>query len=339
MAWDFRIRIRFGPVVKGVCFAAVMVCLVADASVFGVEVIKMGTLATEGSAWAQVFQDMDAELRERSGGQLQFRFYFGRDEDDLVDLVKSRRLDAVSLTSVGLGQILPEFFIFQMPLLFSSYGELDAVQGYLRPRFTRLFEAAGYAFMGWGELGFIYLFSKDPIRTQTDLQKTRFWVRVGDPIARAFAAASGGEAVFLPLERVLPALADGEVRTVYTSPLACIAYQWQTQVRYMTDLRLAAGVGATLVHLGRLNRLTEAHRQLLRTVMSRHHQQLSVRIREQNETAVQVLLKQDVQQVSVPHLEMKKWQQAAEQVQEQFLGRFYKRQLLDDIRSMINRAH
>lgn len=299
------------------------------------EVIKLGTLATETSGWGRTFKQMGAELLEVSRGELQFRFYFGMDEDALIERLESRQLDAVSLTSAGLGQVLPASFVLQLPMLFSTYEELDCVREALTPRFSQYFGEKGYVFLGWGDLGFIFLFSKAPIRTQTDLQHTLFWARIFDPIALAFTSASGREPILLPIEKVLPALREDEVQTVYTSPLACIVYQWHTQVRYMTDLRLSAGVAVTLIDKRRFDKLSAEHQQLLRRVAHAYHDSLIAGIRQSNGEALEVLKDQGIEVVAVPHQEELKWRQVAVQVQDQFAGQLYGRELLAALRDSL----
>jgi len=83
----------------------------------------------------------------------------------------------------------------------------------------------GYKSMGWAEQGFIYLFSKEPIRNAADLKKGKVWIWEDTPIGRAVFKELGVNAVPLPVTDVLMALQTGMVDTVYSSPLAAIAVQ------------------------------------------------------------------------------------------------------------------
>ena len=99
----------------------VFLIFISDAQTQTKEIIKAGTLAPDGSDWAVIFEQMNAELIERSNGQLQFRFFYGRDEKELVELLKNQQLDAALMSTAGLGSIRPETFVFQLPMLFSSF--------------------------------------------------------------------------------------------------------------------------------------------------------------------------------------------------------------------------
>jgi len=63
---------------------AAMMWATAIAQTVDKEIIKWGTLATEASDWGQVLKQMNAGLVKQSSGKLVIRFYFGRDEQDLV---------------------------------------------------------------------------------------------------------------------------------------------------------------------------------------------------------------------------------------------------------------
>ena len=71
-----------------------MMWATATAQTVDKEIIKWGTLATEASDWGHVLKQMNADLVKQSGGKLVIRFYFGRDEQDLVALLKNKQCDA-----------------------------------------------------------------------------------------------------------------------------------------------------------------------------------------------------------------------------------------------------
>ncbi len=312
-----------------------MMWATATAQTVDKEIIKWGTLATEASDWGQVLKQMNAELVKQSGGKLKIRFYFGRDEQDLVSLLNNKQSDVASMTTVGLGQVLPEIAALQMPMLFSEYEEWDYVKENLTEEFVKRFDKAGYTFLGWADLGFIYLFSKERIRTQSDLQKSKIWAWTLDPLAKAIALAAGREPVLLPIESVLTALINGNVQTVYAPPLGCLVYQWHTQVKYMTDLRLNVGIGAAIMNKGRFERLSKEHRDLLQRLAKKYHERLVNRIRESNEESLRVLKQRGLQVTSVPRIEERKWRQVFVRVQNQFVGQLYEKELLDQIRNLV----
>ena len=317
--------------------SAIGSCLLTPGAATCQEIIKLGApLVTESSSWGKYFKQMNAELIKESEDQLRFKFYFGgSDERESIERLKNNQYDAVALTVVGLEEILPELGVLQLPLLYTSYKELDYVKERVTQRLAQRFNEAGFEFLGWGDYGFIYLFSSEPIRTQTDLQRTKFWIWDLDAIAKSFAAKSGGSPILLPIQNVLTSLEAGDIQTIPSSPLACIALQWHPHVQFMTDLRLSAGVGATIMDKTRFDGLPKKHQDLLRRVTEKYHRKLSVRIREENEKSIEVLKEQGITIISVPERERLKWRQVARQVQEQFVEILYPKELLDEVKGLL----
>jgi TRAP-type C4-dicarboxylate transport system substrate-binding protein len=315
----------------GAIFLLLLIQQLVHAQNNDVETIKLGTLATRGSSWGNILGKMGEELQAESKGKLKIKFYFGHDESDLLELLRNKQIDAASMTTVGLGLILREIYVLQIPFLFSNYEELDYVTKGITGDFAELFKQKDYIFLGWGETGFIYLFSKDSIRTQTDLKKTALWVRTDDPISKAFAISSGNEPVSLSIESVKPSLEKGDVRTVYNSPLGCIVLQWYPYVKYITDLRLVAGMGGTIIDKERFAKLPSTLQNLLEKTSQKYHAQLISTIRKDNEESLKILKNQGLQTLSVPLQEKRKWQQMAIRIQNQFIGEYYDQELLDKI--------
>ena len=313
-----------------------MTCILLVGKATSEEIITLGTLATEGAAWGRIFREMNAVLREESGNQLRFRFRFNQGEERLIEQITTGQLDAVSLTATGLGDILSETFVLQLPMLFSGHDDLDCVRAKLTPQFSEMFEREGYVFLGWGELGFIHIFSKSPIRTQADLQETPLWVWHIDPIAEAFAAKSGREPVVLPIQAVLRGLEQNRIQTVYAPPLGCIALQWHPQVKYMSDLRLAAGVGATIIRKQRYEMLSDEHQRLLRKIADEYHKQLIVEIRESHKKAIDALVQGwGIEIVRVSFRERQQWLEVAKEVQDELVGDLYSKELLEKVKSLL----
>ncbi|UCE18622.1 MAG: TRAP transporter substrate-binding protein DctP [Gemmatimonadota bacterium] len=316
-------------------FVIAVSCFMFKGKTSSSEIIKLGMLPTQRSDWGKTFEQMNSELIEKSDGTLQFQFYFGRDEKELINLLESKQIDAVSVSAAGLGQIIPEIFIFNLPLMFSTYEEFDYIRDTLTQHFSNLLDSKGFTILGWGDLGFTYPFSKEPIKTQTDLQRTKLWAWDIDPIAKAFATGSGREPVLLPIQSVLSSLSKGDIQTVYGPPLACIVYQWHTEIRYMTDLRVAVGLGATIIQKSRIETISSDNERLLKNIAKKYHEQLVVKIRRRNEESVDVLKEQGIEIISVPHQERQKWNQVAMKVQDQFIDRLYEKELLDKVKSLL----
>jgi len=315
----------------------VLACFFASGEIICQESIKLVTLATEESDWGSIFKEMNADLIKASDERLRFDLTFAMEEKHQIDFMRKGQFDAASLTTIGLGQVLEALFIFELPMLIMTYDELDFVRTELMPEFSRIFEESDYILLGWGDLGFTYLFSNKAISTQTDLRGTRLWACDINPIAEAFAAESGKDPVLASIGSVLSLLKLDKIDTVYASPYACLALQWYAHVKYMSDLILAPGVGATIMRKKRYDSLPERDRKLLLEVSERHHRRLIQRIRERNVESIDVLKENGIKIISIHPKEKQKWNDVALRVQNKFAAKekFFSKALLERVRGLL----
>ena len=90
-------------------------------------VIKLATLAPEGSSWIETFNAIDAEIQQKTDGQVRCKFYAGGvlgDEKDMLRKMHIGQVHAAALTSAGLSAIFNEMDVFQIPFLFESHEEV-----------------------------------------------------------------------------------------------------------------------------------------------------------------------------------------------------------------------
>jgi TRAP-type C4-dicarboxylate transport system substrate-binding protein len=216
----------------------------------GPELIKVATVAPEGSTWMQVLRAYEAAVVAESDGRLQVRIFPGGvagSEADMLRKMQFGQLDALALSGAGLGLLVPQERIFDSALLFENYAELDAIYEAFAPELEQQFRERGYQVLGWTELGPIYLFSTRPVATLEELRQLRWWVWEGDPLARAIFDAFGVAPVPLHVADVLVGLQTGVIDGVYGPPLGLIALQWFSRVDYRLDLALGHASGALIM--------------------------------------------------------------------------------------------
>jgi len=275
----------------------------ADALAAGRHLIKFATLAPEGSTWMKVMRDFARSVKEKTGGQVRFRIYPGGvqgDEKDVVRKIRIAQLHSAGFTGVGLGEILPEVRILELPFLFLKEGEVDFVHQKVDPRLMKDFEKKGFVLLGWAEVGLVHLFSKHPIKNKADLKAAKLWAWDGDPLAKAYFEALDLSPISLSVTDVLTSLQTGLIDTVYASPLGAIALQWFTKVQYMTRLPVSNATGAVLVSKSIFNRLSPEQQSVLKAEGRRHFERLVRLSREENREAIQQIQKEGVKLLPMP---------------------------------------
>jgi TRAP-type C4-dicarboxylate transport system substrate-binding protein len=121
-------------------------------------VIKMGTLAPEGSPWHVGLQKIGEQWRKETGGRVKLVIYPGGvlgDEPDMVNKMRIGQIQGVALSGAGMSRIEPGVMGLQIPMMFDSYQELDYVRDRIAPRLEKMIAARGYLVLNWGDAGWV----------------------------------------------------------------------------------------------------------------------------------------------------------------------------------------
>ena len=297
-------------------------------------IIKFATLAPEGSTWTKVLRNIDEELNKKSEGQLRLKIYSGGVSGDEKDVVRKMRIGQVhsaGFTGVGLGEILPEVRIFDLPFFLKEYDEIDHVRTKLQDKFAELFEKKGYIFLGWTEVGFVYFYSATDISSMDSLRSSRMWMWEGDPIAKALFDSMEVSPTPLAITDVLTSLQTGLIDSIYISPLGIIALQWFQKVKFMLDFPMANATGALLVTKKQYSKLSPELQSLLKEIFMDHSKKLLKLIRSDNEASINAIKESGVKLVSMEDKDVKVLEKAGVEVRESLAGRLYPKELLTEV--------
>ena len=254
--------------------------------------IRFATVAPEGSTWMKVMDEYVQAVEDATNKEVIFKVYPGQvagDEKDVLRKIRIGQLDSGGFTGVGLGEIVPEVRILDAPFLFRTHKEIDYVSNRLFDYFNQKFDEKGFVLLGWAEVGFVYVFTNQPINSLADMSGVKMWMWEGDPIAEATFSAFNISPIPLSITDVLTSLQTNLIDGVYISPLACVALQWYTKVKYMLNLPLADSNGAVLLAKKTFNKLSDAQKNILRELSRKYFGQLTRLSREDNQKSLDLL--------------------------------------------------
>jgi TRAP-type C4-dicarboxylate transport system substrate-binding protein len=117
----------------------------------------------------------------------------------------------------------------------------------------------------------------------------KMWMWEGDPIAEATFRAFSINPIPLSITDVLTSLQTNLIFGVFFSPLACVAVQWYTKVKYMLDLPLADSNGAVLLAKKTFDKLNDSEKNTLRELSQTYFGQLTRLSREDNQKSLDLL--------------------------------------------------
>lgn len=299
------------------------------------KMIKFATIAPEGSTWTNVLRDIDKEIDEKSRGELRLKIYSGGvqgDEKDVIRKMRIGQLHSAGFTGVGLGEILPEVRIFDLPFFFKEYGEIDFVKNKLNERFAKAFEERGYVLLGWTEVGFVYFLSNVQINSLSNLRLTKMWMWEGDPLAKALFDSINLSPIPLSIVDVMTSLQTGLIDSVYASPLAAIALQWFTRVRYMLEMPMADAISAILITKKYYDTLPADLQKILKDTFAYHLPRLTQLTRKDNKESIEIMRDAGVKIITLnDEASIKEFEEASIKARESLVGNLFTSELLKEV--------
>jgi len=318
----------------GVSFLIVFLLVAPHSAASKAVTIKIATLAPEGSAWIQTFDDLNAAVKKKTNNAVRFKIYPGGvlgDEKDMRRKMHVGQIQGAVLTSAGLSGIFNEMDVFQIPFLFESYDEVDYVVEKMDAFFRNGFADNGYILLGWSEGGFIRLMSTAPMSSINDLRKAKVWIWEDAPMAKAIFEAAKISAIPLSLPDVLVGLQTGLVDVVYAPPSGAISLQWFTKTKFMTDVPLMYLIGAVVVKKSVFKKLSPAEQQTLLTLCPKYMAELKLVIRKENQEAIKVMTKHGVTLVKPSKDQIGEFKKVAANAMAHQTGKSFSQKVRDEV--------
>jgi TRAP-type C4-dicarboxylate transport system substrate-binding protein len=302
-------------------------------------VIKIATLAPEGTLWMNLFRDWGKNVEARTHGAVKARFQSGGaagDERDIVRKMRLGQLGGAAVTSIGLGLIASDVRVLEVPMLIRSYEELDFVRTQLDGELRQRFDEKGFVLLGWGDVGPLHLFSNTPVRARGDLSQVKLWEWVDDPISRALFAKLGLRGVPLGVPDVLPALSTRMVDAVFGTPLAVLGMQWHGRLPYMTSAHFGQAIGATVMTKQEFDRLTAAQKAVVVDEARNLERKLQAEVRAENDRAVATMKEKGMKVIESPPSLMTEFAAVAVPAREVLDGALYRHELRVRVEKLVS---
>lgn len=313
------------------CAAAVGLLALAQPALADNVELRMATLAPDGSKWTEVFDKGSVETAKQTENRVTLKYFVGGqqgDERDFVRKIKLGQLDGASVTATGLAMIDESIRVLELPMMFASTEELDYVADKMWPYFQKKFEAKGFKLNDRGEVGWVYFLSKDKITSLGDLKGLKMWTWGDDQLVGAMFKKLGLNGVPLGVPEVDAALTSGRINACYGSPLAAVALQWYSKIKYITSMPMSYAIGATVISNDSLKKIPEADLKKVMAISKTLGKKLRVAIRKENEAAKKTMLRKGVSVVETPKAMEDEFRKNAEEVWQSLAGKMYSKEEL-----------
>lgn len=271
-------------------------------SVGNAVVLKIATIAPEGSSWMKEMRASAKEIQQRTDGRVQIKYYGGGimgNSGKVLGKIRIGSLQGGVFTPSALQKIYPEISLYGLLMTFDSQEEVAYVRSRLDQTLQEGLEKAGFVNFGFAAGGFAVIMSNEPVRNLDDLRGKRVWVPQGDTISYASMKALSLSPVTFPLTDVLTGLQTGLIDIVAMSPIGALVLQWHTKVKFITDLPLVYTMGFMAIDKKAFDKISAEDQQLIREIMTLTYSRMNAANLDDNKEALQALLNAGIELLSV----------------------------------------
>lgn len=255
--------------------------------------LKIATLSPDGSYWMKTLRSAAAEVKDKTNGRVKFKFYPGGvmgDDKAVLRKMRIGQLHGGVFTANAVVPFYKDIQVYNLLDAFHNKEEVSYVRSRMDAQMKEGLEKGGIVAMGMAEIGFAYIMSTKPVKSVSDVRRSKAWVPDNDSAAMEAIKAFGIAPIPLPFGDVLLGLQTGMVETVGASPVAAIALQWHTQIKYIIDIPLLYIFGVFAIDEKKFNKIDEKDRQLVRDIMGKAADAIDRQNREDNEKAFEALI-------------------------------------------------
>jgi TRAP-type transport system periplasmic protein len=227
-----------------------LLSVLLSASLSAQTIIRLGTLVPKGSRWHEILLNMGEEWKKASGGKVELKIYPGGeqgDEPEMVQKLRIKKLQAVALSGAGLSGIDAAVAALQIPMMLSSYDEVDYVRDRISERLEKGLAQRGFIVLNWGDAGWIHFFTKQPASRPEEIRRMKLCVLQGDNSTFELYKINGFQPVSLAATDILTGLQTGLIDAFQAPPLVALSNQWFGGAKNMLDVPFAELVGATVI--------------------------------------------------------------------------------------------
>jgi TRAP-type C4-dicarboxylate transport system substrate-binding protein len=289
--------------------------------------IRLATLALRGSSPHLAIEEMAQEWRRLSNGRVRVNVYPDYHQGEA----------AMVMAIVGLSKIDNGITcLVRLPMGFRSLKEVDYAQEKMLPELEARMLKKGYVLLFVTDIGWVRIFSREPVITPDDLKRKKLFVWSGDTSQVDILKDAGFNPIALETADILPGLSSGLIDAVPTTSAFANGAQFYTVTKHMLELNWAPLVGGAVIRRDTWERIPPELRPALLKSAASTGRRMKEASRKENEEAVRAMERKHGLQVHrvTPEAEQA-WIAAAEAAYPKIRGRIVPADLFDKVQGLL----
>ena len=185
-------------------------------------VIKLATLAPEGTEYYNLLLEMGQRWQEETDGQVMLRIYpngvVGR-ESDTIRKMRIGQIQASAMSSIGLADLTDKIQAFTIPMIYKDYDDVERVKNVMFDDISDGLSESGFKLLFLVDIGWVYWFSVNEIAVPEDLRNAKIYTTAGDYVTVELFKRFGFNAIPVSETDILTSLQTGMINSMQTVPI------------------------------------------------------------------------------------------------------------------------
>lgn len=246
-------------------FLSILIILFGTAQEFKV---KFGSVIPKDSPWETGLNEYIKYAETKSGNKLKFKTYLGGQLGGEVEMIKSVAMGtleagAFSTAAIAEAMAIPQLQVFELPFLFESDEEADAVMDAMFKPMSDLLAKKGLMLVMWGTNGWRSFGARNkPINKAADLKGLKMRSQESEVYIN-FYKALGATPVPISTPDVLVSLKSGMVDGYDQTPIFSVSTGWVSASKHFTLSKHIYQPGAIVVSKRFYDKLPEDAKQAI----------------------------------------------------------------------------
>ena len=277
------------------------------------EVFKIATISPDGLGWMSKFRVGLERIEAETNKRVTFKIYPGGvqgDDATVLRKMRIRQLNGGVFAAGSLTRFFPDLQVYNLPLQFRSYEEVDFVRARMDSYISDGLQKAGIKTFAFTETGFAYLLANEPVSSLADLRRLKAWIPDNDPIAAELIKSFDVSPIPLNITDVLPALQTGMINAVVGPPSVILALQWHNHLTHLMNLPLVYIYSMLAMDMKVYSKASSTDQDTVVKILDEVFELVGRETRSDNERALQALKKIGI--TFVEPTDKAEWQTAAD---------------------------
>jgi TRAP-type C4-dicarboxylate transport system substrate-binding protein len=213
--------------------------------------LEIATILPDGTGGSTALRTMGKSIAAETKGDINLKFLWGGmagSDADVLSQINAGTIKGAMFAGQIMDGIAPIMREGEIPFQFGNdRSKARAFVAKNSATWAKGIAKSGFHSLGFYEVGFVYLCSKKPVKTLSDLSGAKIWVWPGDVLGRTVINEFKGVPTEIAVQDSYKAFADGRLEMAYGPAIAIIALQWYTKAPQVVIDPISYATGSLLL--------------------------------------------------------------------------------------------